>query len=221
MDENGKLTTQVYPATEERGFAAALAALRAGQLVAFPTDTVYGVGCDLWQPAAIERIYWAKLRPRHLAIPVLVSAPGDVQQVAADLPMGFFALVEHFWPGGLTIIVPRRANVPELLCAGGNTIAVRMPDHPVALRIIAALGGALAVTSANLSGRPAPSIAAEVLADLNTRVAVLLDGGPCPGGVASSIVDLVTDPPVLLRQGELSLEVLRQVLPELQRAEHP
>ncbi len=210
-----ELVTRVYLATDPEALSQAVEALRAGQLVAFPTDTVYGVGCDLWQERALERIYWAKLRPRNLAIPLLVSGPEQVAQVARDLPPLFGPLVERFWPGGLTVIVPRQPSLPEILCAGGDTVAVRMPNHPYALRLIAEMGGALAVTSANLSGRPSPRTAQEVLADLRGRVAVVVDGGACPGGVASTIVDLVSQPPRLLRQGEVDVEALRRLLPTL------
>ncbi|NLG49029.1 MAG: threonylcarbamoyl-AMP synthase [Chloroflexi bacterium] len=207
--------TQVYPATDEIGVALAVRLLREGQVVAFPTDTVYGVGCDLWQPEAIERLYWVKQRPHQLAIPVLVATPQDVAQVASHLPASFAPLAERFWPGGLTLIVPRRPEVPDILCMGGPTVAVRMPDHPLALRLIAALGGALAVTSANLSGHPAPTTATEVLADLQGRVPLILDGGRCAEGVASTIISLVADPPVLLRRGAISVETLRQAVPSL------
>jgi len=207
--------TRALSADVDEALPAALAALRAGGVVAFPTDTVYGVGCDLWPVEAIERLYDAKQRPRELAIPILVSHPSYVAQVARDLPPDFEAVVGRFWPGGLTVIVPKAEGVPEALSGGRDTVAVRMPDHPVALRLIEAMGGALAVTSANLSGRPAPVSAAEVLADLDGRVPVLVDGGVCPGGVASTIISLVSTPPVLLRQGGIAPDALRQVLGEL------
>ena len=193
----------------------ALWALRSGQVVVFPTDTVYGVGCDLWQPKAIERLYWVKNRSKALPIPVLVSAPEQVLSVAQNLPTVFHDLVERFWPGGLTLIVPRRPYVPDVLCAGGPTVAVRMPHHLGALRLIAEMGGALAATSANLSGFPSPQTAFEAYNDLKGRVPIVLDGGRCPGGVASAIVDLVSEQPVLLRQGDLEMGVLRRVLPDL------
>ncbi len=207
-------TTRVMGAADEGALDQAMMALREGEVVVFPTDTVYGVGCDLWNPRAIERLYWAKQRPKHLAIPVLVASPGDVAQVASNLPPGFDQVVERFWPGGLTLIVPRNSSVPDILCAGGLTVAVRMPNHPIARQLIALAGGALAATSANLSSRPSPVTAQEAIDDLIGRVALVLDGGPCPGGVASAIVDLMTDPPILLRSGSLD-EALRQVLPSL------
>jgi L-threonylcarbamoyladenylate synthase len=207
--------TRVLDVSDETALHAATTLLRNGDIVAFPTDTVYGLGCDLWQETAIARLYEAKDRPGNLAIPVLVSSPEQVGQVAQDIPEAFARLAQRFWPGGLTLIVRRRAHVPVLLCAGGDTVAVRMPAYPLVQRLAEALGGALAVTSANLSGRPSPATAQDVLADLQGRIPLLLDGGRCAGGVASSIIDLVSDPPVLLRQGALSLETLRQVVPTL------
>lgn len=211
----GRCATQVHDATSQSAMPEALLALRSGHLVAFPTDTVYGLGCDAWNAEALERLYWAKRRPKGMAIPVLVSAPEHVNQVAKTWPSGFDALVERFWPGGLTVIVPRSPAIPEVLCAGKPSVAVRMPAHPVALRLIAGMGGVLAATSANLSGNPSPKTASEVLADLEGRVAIVLDGGECPGGIASSIVDLVAEPPVLVRQGGLDLNRLRDLLPSL------
>ena len=207
--------TLLLQAEAEGALEQAIQALRAGEIVVFPTDTVYGVGCDLWNPEAIERLYWAKKRPKKLPIPVLVSAPEHVQQVAHHLPPYFDVLVESFWPGGLTLIVRRRPQVPAVLCAGGDTVAVRMPAHPLALRLIEAMGGALAATSANISGNPAPKSASDALEELQGRVAIVLDGGDCPGGIASTIVDLVSSPPRLLRHGPLSATAIRELLPDL------
>jgi L-threonylcarbamoyladenylate synthase len=215
MEPERHIATKLLSAHDPHALLEAQSALRHGQVVVFPTDTVYGVACDLWNARAIERLYWAKQRALSLAIPVLVSSAEHVGQVARDLPAAFEALVGAFWPGGLTLVVPRRAEVPAILCAQGDTIAVRMPDHPVALEIIAGMGGALAVTSANLSGRPSPRTADEAWADLNGRVAIVLDGGECPIGVASAIIDLVADAPVLLRKGELDIEMLRRIVPTL------
>ena len=211
--------TRVVRADDPAAVSVALEALRAGETVVFPTDTVYGVAADPWDAAAVERLYQAKERPRDLAIPILVSAPHHIARVAMDLPAGYEALARAFWPGGLTLVVPAHPTVPAIVRAGGATIAVRMPDHPVARAIIEAAGGVLAVTSANRSGRRTPVTAAEALADLDGRVAVVVDGGTCPGGAASTIVDLVSAPPRLLRAGEIGLAALRRVLPELAAAE--
>lgn len=209
------MATRVLAATDPRAIAEAVRVIAGGGLVAFPTDTVYGVGCDLWSPEAIERLYAAKERPRHLAIPVLVSSPHAVADVAAGTPAGFSELVARFWPGALTIVVRRREGVPDALTAGMPSVAVRMPDHDVALRLIDAAGGALAATSANLSGSPPPETAERVLAGLAGRIDLVVDGGRAPVGVPSSIVDLSGDPPRLLREGALALDVLRGVLPGL------
>ncbi|NLG28132.1 MAG: threonylcarbamoyl-AMP synthase [Chloroflexi bacterium] len=207
--------TRVLGVADPLSLSQAVALVRAGDVVAFPTDTVYGLGCDLWQEAAVSRLYDAKDRPPRLAIPVLVASPQDAARVALDLPATFAALAARFWPGGLTLILRRRPEVPALLCAGGETVAVRMPDHAWVQSLAQALGGALAATSANLSGRASPVTADDVLTDLTGRIPLLVAGGRCAGGVASSIVDLVSDPPVLVRAGALTLDILRQVLPTL------
>jgi L-threonylcarbamoyladenylate synthase len=207
--------TRVLPADAPNAIAQAAETLRGGGLVVFPTDTVYGVGCDYRNPRAIARLYWAKRRPYELAIPVLISHPRHVSQVARAMPPAYAALAARFWPGGLTIILPRLDALPAILCAGGDTVAVRMPDHPAALALLSAAGGAVAATSANLSGRPSPQTAQDALADLDGRVELVLDGGACPQGIASSIVNLCTDPPRLLRGGGLDAALLREVLPDL------
>ncbi|GAG40124.1 unnamed protein product, partial [marine sediment metagenome] len=157
------VVTRTYAASDEEALSEALRALRCGELVVFPTDTVYGVGCDLWQIEAVERLYWAKQRPANMAIPILVSGPAQVMQVASEIPTPFTPLVERHWPGGLSIVLRRRALVPDILCAGRDTVAVRMPAHPLALRLIAGMGGVLGVTSANLSGRQPARTAQEAL----------------------------------------------------------
>jgi len=210
------LKTRLLPAEDPGALMVALEALRAGETVVFPTDTVYGIGSDPWSAEAVARLYWAKERPRRLAIPILVSAPEHVSRVAERLPEAFASLTMRFWPGGLTVVVPRGPALPDIVCAGGPTVAVRMPSHPVALALIEAAGGVLAVTSANRSGSPAPATAAKALADLAGRVAVVIDGGTCQGGIASAIIDLVSAPPRLLRAGDTPVAALREVLPNLE-----
>jgi L-threonylcarbamoyladenylate synthase len=185
--------------------------LRRGAVVAIPTDTVYGVAADAGSPEAIARLFEAKRRPLDKAIPLLVDEPGGLDLVAASVPEAARALAARFWPGALTIIVPRRREREDDL----PTVAVRMPDHAIARDLIRLAGGRLAVTSANISGEPPATTAAEVLQQLDGRIAAVLDGGPCPGGVASSIVDTCLEPPRLLRLGGLSIEALRTVLPDL------
>jgi L-threonylcarbamoyladenylate synthase len=190
----------------------AAALLRAGELVAFPTDTVYGVGALAWDAAAVARLYEAKLRPADKAIPILLAEPQDLELVARNLPPAAMPIAAHFWPGPLTIVVPRAARVPDEVTAGGDTVAVRLPDHELARALIRAAGAPLAATSANLSGHPSPVTAADVAAQLEGRVALIVDGGPCPGGVASTVLDLTGAEPIILRPGPIGLGEILAVL---------
>lgn len=189
--------------------------LAEGGLVAFPTDTVYGVGAHTFMPQAVERLYAAKRRPREKPIALLLAASQEIRRVARDVPPLAWELAERFWPGGLTLALPRGSAVPDVVCAGGDTVAVRVPDHPVALALIRALGAPLATSSANLSGQPDTMTAEEVREALGDAVDLILDRGRCPGGVPSTILDLTTEPPRLLRLGAISVEELRAVLPTL------
>jgi len=188
--------------------------LAQGGHVAFPTDTVYGVGAHAFQPDAVERIYAAKIRPRDKAIPILLAQPDDLVLVAEGITETAWLLAERFWPGGLTLVLPKKANVPDVVSAGGPTVAVRVPDHPVPLALIAALGAPLAATSANLSGHPSPATAQEVEAELGGRIELILDGGRCPGGIPSTVLDLTTDPPTVLRTEAIAVEEIKASLAE-------
>jgi L-threonylcarbamoyladenylate synthase len=185
-------------------FAAAVELLRSGELVAFPTDTVYGVGAICWNEAAVARLYTAKLRSLDKAIPILVADPADLELVADHLPPAGLKLAKAFWPGPLTLVVPKAAVVPAAVTAGGNTVAVRIPNHDLTRALIRAAGAPLATTSANLSGGPSPVTAVEVAEQLAGRVAMILDGGRCPGGAASTVVDVTGPRPQVLRAGPLT-----------------
>lgn len=189
----------------ERAVERAVALLRAGELVAFPTDTVYGVGALAWDEEAVGKLYTAKIRAGHKAIPILLADPADLLLVAADLPPAALRVAERFWPGALTLVVPRNRRVPDIVTAGGDTVAVRVPDHDAVRALIRAAGAPLATTSANLSGAASPVTAAEVAAQLSGRVSLILDGGPCPGGTPSTILDLTGETAVILREGPLTL----------------
>lgn len=189
----------------ERSVERAVALLQAGELVAFPTDTVYGAGAIVWDEDAVGKLYSAKIRSGHKAIPILLADPADLLLVASDLPPAALRVAERFWPGALTLVVPRNRRVPDIVTAGGDTVAVRVPDHDAMRALIRAVGAPLATTSANLSGEPSPVTAAEVAAQLSGRVSLILDGGPCPGGTPSTILDLTGDTPVILREGPLTL----------------
>jgi L-threonylcarbamoyladenylate synthase len=187
--------------------ARAVELLRAGELVAFPTDTVYGVGAIVWDRRAVARLYQAKLRAADKAIPVLLADPADLPQVARDVSDAARSLAARFWPGPLTLVVPRAATIPDEVTAGGAGLAVRVPDHELARALIRAVGAPLAATSANISGQPSPVTAAEVVAQLAGRIAAVLDGGRCPGGVPSTVLDMTAeDAPRLVRAGPITLE---------------
>mgnify|MGYP003763162327 FL=1 len=194
------------------GFDRAVALLRAGELVAFPTDTVYGVGAVCWDDAAVARLYVAKVRAPDKAIPILLADIGDLALVAAKLSPMCIKLAERFWPGPLTLVVPKAERVSLAVTAGGDTVAVRIPDLALARSLIRAAGAPLATTSANLSGAPPPVTAEEAAAQLGRGVAMILDGGRCPGGTASTVVDVTGPVPRLLRSGPLTYEQIQSVL---------
>jgi L-threonylcarbamoyladenylate synthase len=209
-----RIETKVLSA-EKEAIDVAARVLAEGGLVAFPTDTVYGVGAHAFQPDAVERIYTAKIRPRDKAIPILLAQADDLALVTEGITETAWLLAERFWPGGLTLVLPKKANVPDVVSAGGPTVAVRVPDHPVFLALLTALGAPLAGTSANLSGRHSPVTAQEVEAELGGRIELILDGGRCPGGVPSTVLDLTTDPPTILRAGAIAGEEIEAALVEL------
>jgi L-threonylcarbamoyladenylate synthase len=180
----------------------ALAVLRRGGLVAFPTDTVYGVGALAFDAAAVSSIYTAKDRPVEKAIPVLVADPADLAKISQELSQAAVRLANRFWPGSLTLVVRKHPDLPEAVSAT-STVGVRVPDHPVARALLRA-AGPMAVTSANLSGQPSPSTAQEVFAQLGGRIALIIDGGKTPGGVPSTVVDCVCAKPQILRAGPVS-----------------
>ena len=184
--------------------------LRSGGLVAFPTDTVYGVGALAFDGKAVESIYAAKDRPVEKAIPVLLGDATDLEAVGADIPASARRLADRFWPGPLTILVPKRLDLPEAVSAT-PTVGVRVPDHEVARALLRA-AGPMAVTSANLSGAQSPVTAQEVHEQLGGRILLIIDGGRTPGGVPSTLVDCTTAELRVLREGPIMLEALRSAL---------
>lgn len=189
--------------------------LRRGELVVFPTETVYGLGADAFQPAALEGIFAAKGRPLNDPLIVHVADDAMLENLTTALPDKARTLARAFWPGPLTLVLPRGERVPHLATAGMETMAVRMPSHPVARALISALGSPVAAPSANRFMHVSPTTAAHVLADLGGRVPLILDGGPCSVGVESTILDLSAEVPTILRPGGVSLEALRTVLPDV------
>ncbi len=193
---------------------AALAAtlLRAGRLVALPTETVYGLAADATQEKAVQANYDAKGRPETKPLNVLVDGMAMVETVCRDIPADAYRLAEAFWPGPLTMILRGNGALPPIVPAGGDTQGVRCPDHPATLAVIRALGRPLACPSANLSGQPSPKSADGVLAQLGGKIHAVLDGGPCAVGVESTILDLTVTPYRILRQGGLARAELEAVL---------
>jgi len=181
--------------------------LQRGGLVAFPTDTVYGVGALAFDGKAVESIYAAKDRPIEKAIPVLIADADDMEKIGIDIPDIAYQLAAHFWPGPLTVVVPKKPTLPESVSAT-ETVGVRVPDHEVARALLRA-AGPMAVTSANISGQPSPSTAQEVLAQLGGRIDLILDGGTTPGGVPSTLVDCMSEEIRILRKGPISLEDIK------------
>lgn len=178
-------------------------AIAAGQVIAFPTDTVYGLGADLWQPEAMRRLYALKGRPDEKALPVLLAGEEQWSLVASAASEAAVGLMRAFWPGALTIVLPRRPEVPDAVGPLSDTIAVRVPDH-AGLRRVLKRTGPLASSSANRSGERSASSAHEVLEALGGGVGVLLDGGALPVRPASTVVDLTGSQPVILRQGAIT-----------------
>lgn len=188
----------------------ALETLRRGGLVAFPTDTVYGVGATAFDASAVERIFAAKGRDSTKAVPILLADQASLADVADDIGPEVRRLAETFWPGPLTIIVSKRETVPDAISQTG-TIGVRVPAHPVALELLYA-SGPLAVTSANPSGAHDPLTAEDVVAGLGERVDLILDGGRTPGDRPSTVVDCTVTPPALVREGPVSMALILAVL---------
>lgn len=186
--------------------------LRAGRLVAFPTETVYGLGANALDPAAVREIFRAKGRPSTNPLIVHVLEAPQVANVVAKWPETAARLAERFWPGPLTIVVPRQPAVPDEVAAGGPTVAVRCPNHPIAHALLRAAGVPIAAPSANRSTELSPTRAEHVLRSLGGRIDMILDGGPCPGGIESTVIDVTPEVPRLLRPGLITVPMLEEVI---------
>ena len=189
--------------------------LKKGGLVAFPTETVYGLGANALDEKAAAKIYAAKGRPSDNPLIVHIARMEDLPAVASEIPEKAKMLAEHFWPGPLTMIFKKTEKVPYGTTGGLDTVAVRMPVHPVALQVIAAGGGFIAAQSANTSGKPSPTTAAHVAADMDGRIDMVLDGGAAGIGLESTIVDMSEETPVILRPGYINQALLEQVIGEV------
>ncbi len=204
------MKTIIVSADSPDAIELALDVLNNGGLVAFPTDTVYGVGSLVYDNKAVESIYVAKDRPIEKAIPVLIADAEDMDKVGMDIPDIARHVATRFFPGPVTCIIPKQPTLPSAVSAT-STVGVRVPDHDVARALLRA-AGPMAVTSANISGQPSPSTAEEVLAQLNGRIPLIIDGGKTPGGVPSTVVDCTTNEMKMLREGPISLEEIKTKL---------
>ena len=205
------MNTELLTASDE-AVAKAGALLRAGEVAAIPTETVYGLAASSFSDEAVHKIFAAKGRPQDNPLISHIADMGMLEGLAARVPASAQKLAAALWPGPLTMVLPRGARVADAVCAGLDTAAIRMPSHPVALAVIRAAGVPLAAPSANLSGSPSPTTAADVLADMDGRIPLILDGGACSVGVESTVVSLVGEQPVLLRPGYITKEQLESVL---------
>lgn len=197
---------------EEQALQEAGEVLRGGGLVAFPTETVYGLGGDALNPESSRKIYAAKGRPSDNPLIVHIARMEDVAALVSRVPEAAVRLGQAFWPGPLTMVLPRSELVPRETTGGLETVAVRMPSHPVARRLIACGGGYVAAPSANLSGRPSPTSARYVIEDMAGRIDMIIDGGDGDIGLESTIVDLTVNPPQILRPGYITQDMLAEVL---------
>lgn len=199
-----------YP--QQQLINAAAEIIRAGGLVAFPTETVYGLGGNALDEDAAAKIYAAKGRPQDNPLIVHIQHIKELEGIVEDVPPGADELMKTFWPGPLTILFRKKPVIPSGTTAGLDTVAIRMPDHRIALELIKAAGVPIAAPSANISGKPSPTCAQDVLEDLNGKIDMILDGGTCPVGVESTVLDLSGPVPLILRPGGLPKEELEKIL---------
>ena len=204
------MRTEILSTGSPDAIACANRILREGGLVAFPTDTVYGIGSMAFNQVAIESIYVVKERPPDKAIPVLIADERDLDEVVKTVTRLARRLVSSFWPGPITLVLPKRVELPPGISAT-STVGVRIPNHDIA-RALFRLAGPMAVTSANISGQESPCTAEEVLRQLSGRIPLILDGGKTPGGIPSTVVDASGHEPILIREGPISFQKIKTIL---------
>lgn len=208
------LQSIIDPVKQIDSIERAAAILRAGGLVAFPTETVYGLGANALDRSAVRSIFEAKGRPQDNPLIAHIADYEDLKALSTNIPSQAKALCDRFWPGPLSLVLRSAGLVAPEVTGGLDTVAVRSPAHPIAQALIRSAGVPIAAPSANLSGSPSPTEAAHVWADLHGRIDCLLDGGPCSVGVESTVLDLVSDPPRILRPGGVTLDQIRTICPD-------
>lgn len=189
--------------------------IKSGGLVAFPTETVYGLGANAFLESAAKKIYAAKGRPSDNPLIVHIASVGDIENIAKDIPDIFYKLAKKYWPGPMTVVLKKRDVVPYATSGGLDTVAVRLPENDIARALIKDSGVPIAAPSANTSGRPSPTKASHVFEDMNGKIDMIIDGGAVGIGVESTIIDLTSDIPTLLRPGAVTLEMLREICPRV------
>lgn len=201
-----KLTPDMKPRIEK-----GIAALKDGGIIVYPTDTVYGLGACSDNVRAVKRIYAVKKRSLDMPLPLLLADVSWIEKTVSIIPEIAHRLIDLFLPGALTLVMKKADTIPDIISGGKDTIAIRIPDHPITIALIHGVGRPLIGTSANLSGHPSALSANEVKNQLGDKIDYILDGGPCPGGKESSIVDVTGNIPVLLREGAISKEDIEKV----------
>ena len=216
MKKGTSVQTEIFTGASPETIKRCAEIIRGGGLLGIPTETVYGLGADALNEDAVRRIFEAKGRPQDNPLIIHVADASWIARYCEKVPESAYRLAEAFWPGPLTMILPRKKIVPLRTTGGLETVGVRCPNHPATLAVIRAADVPIAAPSGNLSGRPSPTTAQHMREDMDGRIDAILDGGACSVGVESTIVDLTVSPPCLLRPGGLPLEALRQVLGEVQ-----
>lgn len=209
---NAEMKTEILSVNDSRSMIRALELLNQGEVIALPTDTVYGIATDGFNANAIEKLFIAKDRPSHKAIMLLIGDYSDLEKIATFISPSAQRLAQHFWPGGLTLVVNARDELPVNLRADTNTIGARLPNSELVRELARALGRPLAATSANRSGGANPRTAQDVLNDLDGKIAMILDGGATPGKLASTVLDCTIEPPRVLRAGAIGVNEIENVL---------
>lgn len=189
--------------------------LKNGGLVAFPTETVYGLGANALSQTAVEGIFKAKGRPADNPLIVHIADIKELNSIAVNIPTDALKLASAFWPGPLTMVLPKAQGIPQIVTAGLPTVAVRLPAHPIARRLIELAGVPVAAPSANISGRPSPTVAAHVIEDLTDRVDIIIDGGNAQVGLESTVIDLSCEPPIILRPGGITYAQIKEIIPSV------
>ena len=213
-----RMTSKVITLTQKKQIEQAVVVLKKDGVVAYPTDTVYGLGAAMNNLNAVERIFEVKGRPKGMALPLLAADREQIRKIAKNIPETAWQLIDKFMPGGLTIILQKADNVADIITGGSKTIGVRIPNHPIPIALIKGLGQPIVGTSANLSGQPSALTAEEVARQIGDRVDMIIDGGRSPGGVESTVVNLSGEKPKIIRVGAISPEEIKLICPDIEVA---